>query len=292
MLMFIHPAHAATYPPAPAAAAPQLHFSFQFNAIMSTHNTNSKLPLRHKLGTIVTPGDRLGSSLATRNKNITLLSGKGTYIRQGHLYASLLGTLCAAKHNDGNNDGGEKWIIHIDPEGSDGGSLTSSSSYANNSTTATCPRVGMLVLGRVTRVVRPSHAMVDIVAIVPDDDDNDDNDNNKNKKSSSPFILPLHEPFSGTLRQNEIRPNSSLEIRIEECVRPGDILLARIHANGEKDFILTTAESELGVIQAICEGSGCEMVAISWKEMVCPVTKVKEGRKVAKPRQQKIRSGS
>lgn len=254
---------------------------------MSTNNPNSKLPLRHKLGAVVTPGDRLGSSLATRNKNITLLSGKGTYIRQGHLYASLLGTLCATKHDDGDdgdsNDGGEKWIIHIDREGNDGGS---SSSYAK-STTATCPRVSMLVVGRIKRVVRPSHAMVDIVAIVPDDDDSNESKNNNNNKE--PFIIPLHEPFSGTLRQNEIRPNSSLEIRIEECVRPGDVLLARIHANGEKDYILTTAEGELGVVQAICEGSGYEMVAISWKEMQCPVTKVREGRKVAKPRQ--IRSG-
>ena len=41
----------------------------------------------------------------------------------------------------------------------------------------------------------------------------------------------------------------------------------------------------MGVIQAICESSGCVMQPISWKEMICPVSKVKEGRKVAKPRQ-------
>ena len=61
--------------------------------------------------------------------------------------------------------------------------------------------------------------------------------------------------------------------------------MARIHANGEREYILTTAEAELGVIQAICESSGCVMQPISWKEMICPVSKVKEGRKVAKPRQ-------
>ena len=62
------------------------------------------------------------------------------------------------------------------------------------------------------------------------------------------------------------------------------MILARIHANGERDFILTTAEAELGVVQAICESSGCEMQPVSWKEMRCKATGVKEVRKVAKPR--------
>mmetsp|Transcript_30327 Transcript_30327/g.54924 ORF Transcript_30327/g.54924 Transcript_30327/m.54924 type:complete len:252 (-) Transcript_30327:84-839(-) len=244
--------------------------------------TTTTPTLRHKIGATVTPGDRLGL-IATRNNKTTLLSGKGTYIRQGQLYASLLGTLCATTHNDDvassaeNEESRESWTISIQSERS----FTQPSSYSKNSTPI-CPQVGMLILGRITRVVRPSHAMVDIVAIVPDDNQNNDD---SSKQQHQPFILPLHEPFSGTLRQNEIRPNSSLEIHIEDCVRPGDVLLARVHANGERDFILTTAEAELGVVQAVCESSGCEMQAISWKEMQCPESKVKEGRKVAKPRQ-------
>ena len=40
------------------------------------------------------------------------------------------------------------------------------------------------------------------------------------------------------------------------------------------------------MIQAICESSGYViMEPVSWKEMKCPVTNVREGRKVAKPRQ-------
>ena len=130
----------------------------------------------------------------------------------------------------------------------------------------------------------------DIVAIVPENTKNnaDDDQHNNALTSSSlpaPFIIPLTEPFSGILRQQDLRPKSSLEIRIDECYHPGDVILARIHANGaERDFILTTAESELGVIQAICERSGMPMNPISWKEMQCPVSLVKEGRKVAKPR--------
>ena len=249
----------------------------------------SNLPLRHKVGAMVTPGDRLG--LATRNKT-TLMAGNGTYIRQGHVYASMLGTLCASKHqHDGNgeveDENGEKWIISVQSERSLKKNQPSSLSYNNNSISI-CPQVGMLVVGRITRVMRPTQAMVDIVAIVPDGNNHQHQqtgDDITTKQQQSPSIIPLHEPFSGTLRQNEIRPNSSLEIRIEDCVRPGDVILARIHANGERDYILTTAEGELGVIQAICESSGCEMQPISWKEMQCPVSKVKEGRKVAKPRQ-------
>ena len=251
----------------------------------------SNLPLRHKVGAVVTPGDRL--DLATRNKT-NLMAGNGTYIRHGHVYASILGTLCATKHqHDGNGEvednDGEKWIISVQSERSLKKNQPSSSSYNNNSTTI-CPQVGMLVVGRITRVMRPTQAMVDIVAIVPDGNNNNQHqqqtgDDTTTKQQQSPSIIPLHEPFSGTLRQNEIRPNSSLEIRIEDCVRPGDVILARIHANGERDYILTTAEGELGVIQAICESSGCVMQPISWKEMQCPVSKVKEGRKVAKPRQ-------
>ena len=256
-----------------------------------------KLPLRHKIGSTVTPGDRLGL-VSSRNK-VTLIAGTGTYIRQGHLYASIVGALCAthfhdagdgdgasaAANADGDTDGGEKYIISIQREGSSSSTQSNIniSSCGKNKTTSSssisCPNVGMLVLGRISRVVRPSHAMVDIVAIIPNGDDN--------KQQQKQQIIPLQEPFSGTLRQNEIRPNSSLEIRIEECIRPGDIILCRVHANGERDFIVTTAEAELGVIQAVCESSGCEMEAISWKEMQCPVTNVREGRKVAKPRQQR-----
>lgn len=263
--------------------------------------SSKKLPLRHDVGSTVAPGDRLG--IASRGK-VALLAGRGTHVRQGHVYASVLGTLRAAAAHHGGDDGGdggdggdgvERWIISVDSERSTRGkqrnapSSSSSSSYADNAT-AICPQVGALVLGRVTRVVRPTHATVDVVAIVPEEDDSKGQEKGNGggvggEPSRRPLVIPLHEPFSGTLRQNEVRPNSSLEVRIEECVRPGDVILSRIHADGERDFILTTAEAELGVVQAVCESSGIAMRAVSWKEMQCPVSLAREGRKVAKPRQ-------
>ena len=221
-----------------------------------------KLPLRQEVGSKVAPGDRLG--MASRGK-VRLLAGGGCYLRQGQLYASQLGTLGAHRHDDPSSDeGADSWIVSV-----------SSGRSAGLMAVSAGPQIGMVVIGRVTRVNRPSHALVDIVAIVPE----------AKEGSTDQAIVPFPEPFSGTLRQNEIRPKSSLEVEIADCIRPGDVILARVHANGERDFILTTAEAELGVIQALCESSGCEMTPTSWKEMQCPLTKVKEPRKVAKPRQ-------
>ena len=58
--------------------------------------------LRQKIGTMVTPGDRLG--LVARGKT-ELVPGSGTYIRQGNIYASMFGTLRARRqqHHPTNN---------------------------------------------------------------------------------------------------------------------------------------------------------------------------------------------
>lgn len=49
-------------------------------------------------------------------------------------------------------------------------------------------------------------------------------------------------------------------------------------------YHLSTAENELGVVIASAEGSpqGVGMIPISWSEMQCPKTLVKEPRKVAR----------
>ncbi|CAH1641456.1 unnamed protein product [Spodoptera littoralis] len=49
-------------------------------------------------------------------------------------------------------------------------------------------------------------------------------------------------------------------------------------------YHLSTAENELGVVIATAEGSpqGISMLPISWSEMQCPKTLVKESRKVAR----------
>lgn len=49
-----------------------------------------------------------------------------------------------------------------------------------------------------------------------------------------------------------------------------------------RSYYLSTAKTELGVTFARSATSGTAMIPISWQEMQCPVTKMKELRKVAK----------
>ena len=49
-----------------------------------------------------------------------------------------------------------------------------------------------------------------------------------------------------------------------------------------RSYYLSTAKTELGVTHARSSASGTPMIPISWQEMQCPVTKLKELRKVAK----------
>uniref|UniRef100_A0A8C0TWS1 S1 motif domain-containing protein n=1 Tax=Canis lupus familiaris TaxID=9615 RepID=A0A8C0TWS1_CANLF len=78
-------------------------------------------------------------------------------------------------------------------------------------------------------------------------------------------------------------PVLSLQVEIYKSFRPGDIVLAKVISLGDaqSNYLLTTAENELGVVVAHSE-SGVQMVPISWCEMQCPKTHTKEFRKVAR----------
>uniref|UniRef100_A0A2K6GTV2 Exosome component 1 n=1 Tax=Propithecus coquereli TaxID=379532 RepID=A0A2K6GTV2_PROCO len=82
---------------------------------------------------------------------------------------------------------------------------------------------------------------------------------------------PLKNSFRGTI------------VEIYKSFRPGDIVLAKVISLGDaqSNYLLTTAENELGVVVAHSE-SGVQMVPISWCEMQCPKTHIKEFRKVAR----------
>nr|XP_020033334.1 exosome complex component CSL4 isoform X2 [Castor canadensis] len=73
------------------------------------------------------------------------------------------------------------------------------------------------------------------------------------------------------------------KVEIYKSFRPGDIVLAKVISLGDaqSNYLLTTAENELGVVVAHSE-SGVQMIPISWCEMQCPKTHTKEFRKVAR----------
>jgi len=51
----------------------------------------------------------------------------------------------------------------------------------------------------------------------------------------------------------------------------------------ERSYYLSTARNELGVVMAVSEERGNQMVPVSWREFEDLETGRREGRKVAKP---------
>uniref|UniRef100_A0A671EXV9 Exosome complex component CSL4 n=1 Tax=Rhinolophus ferrumequinum TaxID=59479 RepID=A0A671EXV9_RHIFE len=94
---------------------------------------------------------------------------------------------------------------------------------------------------------------------------------------------PLKNSFRGTIRKEDVRATEKDKVEIYKSFHPGDIVLAKVISLGDaqSNYLLTTAENELGVVVAHSE-SGVQMVPISWCEMQCPKTHTKEFRKVAR----------
>lgn len=93
----------------------------------------------------------------------------------------------------------------------------------------------------------------------------------------------LAEPFRGQIRKEDVRAVEKDRVEMYKSFRPGDVVLARVISFGDAaaGYLLTTGENELGVVIARSE-AGAPMVPVSWTEMQCPETYVKEPRKVAK----------
>ncbi|KAM7284092.1 exosome complex component CSL4 [Ixodes scapularis] len=98
------------------------------------------------------------------------------------------------------------------------------------------------------------------------------------------------------MRQKRTRPTAAIRVRkinggfariatfveMHKSFRMGDIVLARVMSIGDALFYyLTTAENMLGVVVAL-SASEVPMVPVSWTTMQCPVSSVRESRKIAK----------
>ncbi|XP_055371077.1 exosome complex component CSL4 [Condylostylus longicornis] len=96
----------------------------------------------------------------------------------------------------------------------------------------------------------------------------------------------LEKFYKGIIRREDVRAREKDKIELYKCYRPGDIILARVLPQTELvNYQLSTAENELGVVVAVVKEAGPyapPMVPVSWTEMQCPDTLIKEPRKVAK----------
>lgn len=131
----------------------------------------------------------------------------------------------------------------------------------NVSTTNTLPKVGSIVLAKVTRcLVR----QVNLAILVVDGE-------------------VCADEWSGVVRKEDVRATEKEKVVIGESFRVGDMVRAEVISLGDQtNYYLTTARNELGVIMAKSE-AGNTMYPISWKEYRDPVTGGNESRKVAKP---------
>jgi exosome complex component CSL4 len=174
--------------------------------------------------------------------------GPGTYLRQGHVYAATAGRLQLHSSSDEHSK-----LLSVVPRRQE---LASRQVLT----------VGQVVLCRVVRIAL-QQAAVEIVAVEG--------------------LGQLSYPHEAVIRREDVRTAtpSSGSMELKDSFRPGDLVVARILSLGDtRRYFLATAEPQLGVIHAVSAKSGNVMAAISWKEMQCPETGVKEARKCAKPR--------
>ena len=96
----------------------------------------------------------------------------------------------------------------------------------------------------------------------------------------------LRAPLKGIIRREDVRQTEKDRVEMSKCFRPNDVVFAKVLSLGDsQNYLLTTAGDELGVVLAT-SATGVRLEPISWNEMRCPKTGVKEPRKTARIRQE------
>ena len=133
--------------------------------------------------------------------------------------------------------------------------------HSRNRRAETVPEVGSRVIGKVI-TINERQAKVNMICI-------------EGKM--------LTEPFHGVIRREDVRAMEKDSVLIFNSFRPGDMVRARVISLGEgPSYVLSTAGNELGVILARCDECGEMMSPVSWCEVQCNKSGVREKRKVAK----------
>lgn len=171
-------------------------------------------------------------------------SGKGTCDRRGTLYATLVGKVKIEK-----------------PPEREGKQLSVMTVQARNKRAGTVPEIGSIVIGKVINI-NERQAKVNMMCV-------------EGKM--------LSEPFHGVIRREDVRAMEKDSVQIFNSFRPGDMVRARVISLGEgTSYVVSTAGNELGVVLARCADCGEMMSPVSWCEIQCNKTGVREKRKVAK----------
>ncbi|KAJ1985648.1 hypothetical protein GGI04_006261, partial [Coemansia thaxteri] len=182
----------------------------------------------------VTPGRRLG--VAQEHE-----AGSGTYVRNGIIYSSILGTRVISDSSSNNeSSAGPKATITVE----------------RSNTKFAIPAIGSEILGRVVRM-NPRAASVAIMMV---------------------GTTPCQEDFQGVVRVQDIRATEKDLVQMIDSFRPGDIVRAEVISLGDqRSYYLATVKNEHGVVFAQ-SADGNSMVPVSWEEMQDPKTLAVEKR--------------
>lgn len=203
---------------------------------------------------LVVPGQVLGSTAS-------YLPGLGTHVFESNVLASIMGTstITPAANNS------TKPTISIPRYNPSSGTKASTA-------ISTLPKVGSIILGRVTRV-QQRQLSASILSVDPSPLD----------VLSYTQITDDDLQFQAVLRKEDVRTHEKDKVVTNDMYRVGDILRATVISLGdERNYYISTAGNEFGVVVATSE-NGNAMVPASWKEMRDIVTAKGESRKVAKP---------
>eukprot|EP00934_Nitzschia_sp_Nitz4_P006719 Nitzschia sp. Nitz4//scaffold311_size21207//12049//12609//NITZ4_008622-RA/size21207-processed-gene-0.55-mRNA-1//1//CDS//3329547386//6709//frame0 len=172
--------------------------------------------LRYSEGSTVVPGDRLCTIEQAKG-------GRGTNVRQGHIYASLLGKLQLEVRSNGDS---QVVFCHV----------VETSNKVPASLRAL--RVGQLVVGNVVRLA-PQGAHVEICIA----------------QGVGTLVSSANSSYEGIIRTEDERVQ---EVKTEQqepttepssMFSPGDRVLCRIVAMGDnRRYFLTTADPDLGLL--------------------------------------------
>jgi exosome complex component CSL4 len=178
-------------------------------------------------GSFVCPGDILVSSAVTSNFDAC----GGCYLIEGSdvIRASLAGTVLISEVSD--TAGVQKNKISI-------------LSPKNEIAAETVIDVGDKVMCRVVRLAM-HQANVEIISVGD---------------------RQLQQPPKGIIRREDVRLSEVETLVMHECFRPGDIVRGVVISLGDsKQYYLSTAEIDLGVLYAQSRITGNPLLPVSWK---------------------------
>ena len=217
---------------------------------MTNNNNNSDMNdnTDTNTNTLVYPGDLIQLNDILINN---IHAGEGTYIKNNLLYSSLLGSVCISE------DFSSDKVTKIK-------TVCVNSHRINNNECDNIIKVGDIVLGRIVKL-QMNQAIMDIIAVVKPSK-RSQSKVGSNESESTSELLELHVNPRGVVRREDIRLSEVDKLIIGDCFHIGDIVRATVLSLGDsRQYILSTAAAEYGVLWAVNSTNNNIMTPLNWK---------------------------